>query len=114
MEELKTLVDFVQAIGFTGLLILLALPKTRKFLGFGSENSTLDPKDIVKQITDDIRRDFEYDKPDRPALIARIPVICSDMKKMSERQAEMNNDISDIKEDMSYMRGQFDRKARER
>lgn len=95
MDEIKTLIDFVQAIGFTGLLILLALPKTRKFLGFGGEEINSD--EIAKTIADDIRRDFEYDKPDRPALIARIPVICSDMKMMREKQEEMAEDIAYIK-----------------
>lgn len=34
MEELKTVISYVESIGFIGLLILLAFPKTRKWLGF--------------------------------------------------------------------------------
>lgn len=99
MQEITTLIDWIQGIGFVGLLILLAIPKTRNFLGFGTD---LDAQNIVKEITDEIRRDFEYDKPDRPALIARIPVICSDMKSIREKQGEMA-------EDLSYIKGRLDK-----
>ena len=34
MEEIKLFIGFIQSIGLTGLLILLAFPKTRKWLGF--------------------------------------------------------------------------------
>ncbi len=92
MDEIKTLVDLIQAGGFVGLLIILAIPKTRMLLGF--------EVDITK-IVDEIRKDFEYDGPDRPALIKRIPVICIDIK-------EMRQDLSTLKEDVSYIRGLAD------
>ena len=43
MEELKLFIGFVQSIGFTGLLILLAFPKSRKWLGFnGNSQAQID------------------------------------------------------------------------
>lgn len=97
--ELVSIVELLQGGGFVLLLIFLAIPKFRQYLGF--ENK-IDAENIVKQITDEIRRDFEYDKPDRPALIARIPVICSDVKNIREKQSEMA-------EDLSYIKGRLDK-----
>ncbi len=93
MTELKAIIDFVQGIGFVGLLILLAVPKSRKLLGFDVD---------ATRIADEIRKDFEYDLPDRPILIKRIPVICLDMKAM-------RNDLNDLKEDVSYIKGRLDK-----
>lgn len=36
-----------------------------------------------------------YDKPDRPALIARIPVICNDIRDLTE-------DVSAIKDNLKW------------
>ena len=42
MEEFRLIIGFVQSIGFTGLLIILAIPKTRTWLGFGNNNEILE------------------------------------------------------------------------
>lgn len=42
MQELKTFIDFIQGIGFVGLLILLAIPKSRKWLGFNGNGHSND------------------------------------------------------------------------
>ncbi len=61
MDEIKNLVDLIQAGGFVGLLIVLAVPKLRILLGFEIDMSKL---------VDDIRKDFEYDAPDRPSHVS--------------------------------------------
>ena len=38
MEEIKTFISFVESAGFIGLLVLLAFPKSRKWLGFNGNN----------------------------------------------------------------------------
>lgn len=86
MDELKTIVDTVQGIGFVGLLILLAVPRSRKLLGFDVD---------ATKIVDELRKDFEYDGPDRPALIKRIPIICVDIKEM--------------RQDISWIKGKLDK-----
>ncbi len=92
MEEIKILIEWVKNLGFVGLLIILAVPKARQFLGFEAD---------ATKIVDAIRRDFEYDGPDRPALIKRIPVICIDIK-------EIRQDIGKLAEDVSFLRGKAD------
>lgn len=39
-DEIKTLVDYIQAAGFVGLLIVLAIPKLRKLVGFSNGDHT--------------------------------------------------------------------------
>lgn len=87
--DVKTLIDVIQAGGFVGLLIILAIPKARQALGFEAD---------ATKIIDAIRKDFEYDGPDRPALIKRIPVICIDIK-------EIRQDIGKLAADVSFLRG---------
>ncbi len=90
--DAKILIDLIQAGGFVGLLIILAIPTLRQKLGFEAD---------ATKIIDAIRKDFEYDGPDRPALIKRIPVICVDIK-------EIRQDIGKLAEDVSYLRGKAD------
>ena len=98
MDEIKTLIDFVQNIGFVGLLILLAFPKTRKFLGFNGNSENKDEEKThgvtQEELAATLKEALTYDKPDRPALVARIPVIC--------------NDIRSIREDISWIKGKLD------
>lgn len=49
MTEINILVDWIQSIGFVGLLTLLALPKTRKFLGFGNGENHNEEHDKIWQ-----------------------------------------------------------------
>jgi len=38
MEEIKTFIGFIESVGFIGILVLLAFPKTRKWMGFNGNN----------------------------------------------------------------------------
>jgi hypothetical protein len=39
MEEIKLVINFIESMGFVGLLIILAVPTLRKKFGFGSESN---------------------------------------------------------------------------
>ena len=89
------LVDWVQGIGFIGLLVLLALPKTREWLGFnGSKNE-------IHDVLSELKKELSYEAPDRPALVARIPFICKDIR-------EIRNALSQLEQDVSFIRGKID------
>jgi len=61
MNEITTLIDFIQNIGFVGLLIILAIPSLRKkiFNGEGKiitdirDNHLHEIKEILKETKDD-------------------------------------------------------------
>ncbi len=91
MEEIKTIVDFIQGIGFVGLLIILAVPKARQFLGF--ENGGINPEQLKEALLDS--------SEGHPALLARIPLLCTEQIKIRE-------EITKIKEDVSWIRGKLD------
>ena len=48
MEEIKLFISLIQGIGFTGLLILLAFPKSRKWLGFNGNGSQAQIDELKK------------------------------------------------------------------
>ncbi len=99
MEELKTLIDFIQGIGFVGILIVLAIPKTRRLLGFDG-GSGITPEQLREALTDN--------STDHPALVARIPLICTEQIKIRVQIDKMAEDISGVREDISYLRGKAD------
>lgn len=91
MEELKTLVDWIQSIGLFGFLLLLALPKTREFLGFGSSKVDSDV------LADALKKAF-IDEDQSPILVkSQIHRICDDVADIRSRQEEMAEDIAFIK-----------------
>lgn len=90
MNELKTVIDFIQGIGFVGILIILAIPKTRRLLGF---DSGITPEQLKEALTDN--------SAEHPALMARIPLLCTEQTKIRE-------EIVKIREDISWMRGKLD------
>lgn len=90
MEEIKNLIDFVQGIGFIGILIILAIPKTRSFLGF---DGGITPEQLKEALMDN--------SAEHPALLARIPLLCTEQMKIRE-------EITKIKEDVSWIRGKLD------
>lgn len=50
MGELKTIVEYIQAGGLTGLLIILAIPKLRKMAGFTNGDYAKDIKALWNEI----------------------------------------------------------------
>lgn len=98
MEELKTLIDFVQGIGFVGILIILAIPKTRKFLGF--ESSGITPEQLKEALVDN--------SGEHPALLARIPLLCTEQVKIREEIVKIRENLSTFAADLSWVRGKLD------
>lgn len=90
MDEVKTIIDFIQGIGFVGLLIILAVPKARSLLGF---DSGITPEQLKEALMDN--------STEHPALLARIPLLCTEQVKIRE-------EITKIKEDVSWIRGKLD------
>ena len=94
MTEITSIIDFIKDIGFVGILVILAIPALRSKLGFGGDNISSGTIDAMKEA-------FTYDKPDRPALIARIPFICNDIKQIKE-------DLSSLEQGVSFIKGKLD------
>lgn len=77
-DAIKTFVDAIQSIGFVGLLILLAFPYTRKKLGFNG-NGNYQPQ---------------------------IDQLQSDVANLRDNHlAHLQADITEMKEDISYIKG---------
>lgn len=49
MQELKTAIDFIQGIGFVGILIILSIPVLRKKLGFNGNSKYQEQIDELKK-----------------------------------------------------------------
>ena len=40
----------------------------------------MEKDELTEALTEALKNALTYDKPDRPALVARIPVICNDIR----------------------------------
>jgi hypothetical protein len=91
MEEAKLLIEWVQGIGLTGMLILLAFPKTRKWLGFDGAGNLED------SIAAALKKAFA-DANESPILVkSQIKRICDDIEQIRESNQVMRADIAFIK-----------------
>ena len=78
MEELKLFIGFIQSIGFTGLLVLLAFPKTRKWLGFNGNSFQPQIDELKKSV-----------------------------KVANHEMGEVKEHLGKIAEDISYIKGKL-------
>lgn len=90
MEEIKTIIDLIQAGGLLGILTILAIPKTRRLLGF---DGGITPEQLKEALMDN--------SSEHPALLARIPLLCTEQVKIREK-------IEKIAEDIAWLRGKAD------
>jgi hypothetical protein len=49
---------------------------------------------LKEAIVEPLQQALTYDKPDRPALVARIPVICNDIKTMKDDIKSISDNIT--------------------
>lgn len=78
LEQYLPIIDLIQSGGFIGLLILLAFPKTRKWLGFNGNGSQ-----------------------------AQIDELKEHARVANEEMALIRSDISDIKGDLEFIKGKL-------
>ena len=74
MEEIKIIIGLIQSIGFTGLLIILAVPKLRAYFGFGG-NTGLDESEILRHLE-------EYYNHDLTSFMTKIDEKLGKLEKM--------------------------------
>ena len=77
MNEITEIISFVQDIGFIGLLIVLAIPKTRAWLGFAN------------------------------GYQPQIDILTDHARVANEEMGEIKKDVSTIKGDLEFIRGKL-------
>lgn len=97
MVEVKTIIDFIQSIGFIGLLIILAVPRARSILGF---DNGITPEQLKEALTDN--------SAEHPALLARIPLLCTEQVKIRQEIERIAGKVEHMAEDLSWVRGKLD------
>lgn len=97
IDEVKTLVDLVQAGGFIGILTILAIPKARRILGF---DGGITPEQLKEALMDN--------SSDHPALLARIPLLCTEQIKIRENIEKLDDKIDHLQIDMAFIRAKID------
>ena len=79
MEEIKTIIGYIESIGFVGLLILLAVPRSRKFLGFNGNG--------------------KYQ--------SQIDLLSDHAKTANEEMSHIKEDIAVIRGDLEFIKGKL-------
>lgn len=87
-NELKAAVDAIQAIGFVGILIILAIPKLRAFVGFSNGSEKKHQCDNRKDI-DDLR---------------------GEVRAIKENHLHhINESLNEVKTDVAFIKGLLER-----
>lgn len=83
LQEIKAFVEWIPTIGVTGLLALLAFPRTRKWLGFtnGEHNEAI------------------------TAHTEQIVALREHAKVANEEMGEIRDDVKNMREDIGFIKG---------
>ena len=85
LSDVKAFIEWIPTLGVTGILALLAFPKTRNWLGFGNGHG-VEPTAVALH-TEQIKA------LERHAEIA------------NDEMGEIRGDIKDMKEDLGFIKG---------
>lgn len=96
--DIQTIVDAISSIGFVGLLIILAIPKTRKFFGFNGDINEISEN---KQTQSTVNKEF---KELLNAHAKRLDVANDEMGEMRDIMKEFKKDHSKYIEHIAEVR----------
>ncbi len=104
MEEfsiIKSTIDFIQSIGFIGLLIILAIPKLRNLIFGSGELENL--KKLIKTLDEKIKDDFGKEFKNEENVQKQIEALQEHAKIANEEMGEIQKDIAVIKTQLKFI-----------